>query len=98
MTLTNINGYQFEQGYPLVTAFNEVAAVYVIYTTQLWLDVGETDQLGTRIAGHERKPCWLKNAGVLPVYVAVHQEANQQTRQSIESYLRSKLNPTCGDR
>lgn len=98
MTLTNINGYQFEQGYPLATTFNNVAAVYIIYTSQSWLDVGETDQLETRISEHERRPCWQRNAGNVPIYVAVHQESNQQARLAIESALRSQLNPTCGDR
>lgn len=99
MTLTNIGGYQFEQGYPLITTtFNDIAAVYVIYTNQLWLDIGETDQLETRISEHERRPCWQRNAGTLPVYVAVHPEANQQTRLLVESYLRSQLKPTCGDK
>ena len=99
MTLTNISGYQFEQGYPLATTtFKNVAAVYIIYTNQLWLDVGETDQLGTRISEHERRACWQRNAGSVPIYVAVHQESNQQTRLAIESDLRSQLNPTCGNR
>lgn len=98
MTITNIQGYQFEQGYTVATKFNNVAAVYVIYTNQIWLDVGETDELGTRMAGHERKPDWIRNAGLLPIYVAVYREDNYQTRLTIESDLRSKLGPRCGDR
>lgn len=97
--MVTISGYQFEGGFPLeTTKFSEVACVYAIYTNDTWLEVGETDQLGTRISGHERKACWQKNAGSVPIYVAVHQESNQQTRLAIESYLRSQLNPMCGDK
>lgn len=99
MTLTNIVGYQFESGYPLFsTSFNNVACVYVIYTSQQWLDVGETDRLGTRLSGHDRKSCWQNHANNLPIYVAVCQEENQQTRLSVEAFLRLQLNPTCGDK
>lgn len=99
MTITNIEGYQFKSGYPLnTTSFNNVACIYVIYTNQQWLDVGETDQLGTRLSGHKRRSCWQNNASNLPIYVAVRQEGNQQTRSSVEFFLRSRLNPICGDR
>lgn len=99
MKLINIEGYEFESDYPLsLTKFNEVPAVYVISTSQNWLDVGETDQLGTRLSNHERKPSWIRCANGLPIYVSVHQEPNLQTRLSIESFLRTRLNPMCGDR
>jgi len=53
MQIINIEGYQFESDYPLnSTRFNEVACVYVISTGQRWLDVGETDRLGTRLSSH----------------------------------------------
>ncbi|TSC87298.1 MAG: hypothetical protein G01um101416_512 [Microgenomates group bacterium Gr01-1014_16] len=95
---TNIAGYQLETGYPLSTAFNDVAGVYAIYTNERWLDVGETDQLGTRISGHERRSCWQRNANSQTIYVAIYREANQQIRLHIESYLRLQLNPMCGDK
>jgi hypothetical protein len=99
MTISNIEGYQFEQGYSLTTTkFNNVPAVYVIYTSQLWLDVGETDQLGTRMASHERKPDWISSTGLFPIFVAVHREGSMDTRLAIESDLRKRLCPTCGDR
>ena len=96
--MITIEGYQFEGGQPLeTTRFNEVPAVYVIYTSDSWLDVGETDKLAARLQNHERKECWKRNAGGKSIYVAVLQESSSQKRSAIEAYLREKLNPKCGE-
>lgn len=97
--MINILNYSFEGWYPLVgTLFNEVSGVYVIAAGNVWLDVGETATLATRLGSHERKPDWQRNANGNAIHVAFLGESNQQTRLSIESYLRSSLNPLCGDR
>lgn len=96
--MVTISGYQFEGGFPLeTTKFNEIACVYAIYTNDIWLDIGETDKLRSRLIGHERKDCWKRNANGKIIYLAAFQESNQQKRISIEAYLRSTLNPTCGE-
>ena len=69
MQTVNISGYTFET-YPLNTDFNDVSGIYAIYTSQKWLDVGETDKLGQRIISHERRNCWINNAGGLPISLA----------------------------
>ncbi len=97
MQTVNIGGFMFET-YLLNTKFNDVPGIYVIYTSQKWLDVGETDKIGQRITSHERKDCWIANAGNLPINVAFHYESSQSQRVNIESSLRKTLNPTCGDK
>jgi len=98
-----IQGYDFEQPYPLSrTSFNNVAALYVIYTVlngrTIWLDVGETDELGNRLSGHERKDCWTENAQGGELYIGVRQESSEFHRRNVESDLRNKLLPLCGER
>lgn len=86
--IQNVGGYPFEIGYPLdTTTFNNVGAVYVIYTSR-FLDVGESEELGNRIAGHDRKFEWRRNSNNEPIFVAVHQEIDQTVRLVIESNLR----------
>ena len=98
MQTSMILGVQFEC-YPLeTTKFNEVAGVYVISTSQRWIDVGETDRLGSRLASHERKPCWNRNSNNQTLWVNFKQINNQQERLNFEYKLRQNLNPTCGDR
>lgn len=98
--MPNISGLNFQGPWPLTTGFSDVPGVYVIYTSQKWLDVGETDGLGTRVNGdnHERKQCWLNNAGGLQIDLAFLSESNQQRRLDIESNLRRALNLSCGER
>ena len=80
------------------TKFNEVPGVYVITTSQKWIDVGETDKLASRLANHERRPCWNKNSNGFTLWVNFLQIGNLQERLDLETKLRSNLNPTCGDR
>ena len=95
-----IQGLNFEGPWSLGTSFNDVPGVYVVFTGQAYLDVGETDKLGQRINGdnHERKPQWLRSAGMSPVQIALLKVAEQQQRLNIESNLRTALRPLCGDR
>lgn len=65
--MVKIQNYNFDGPYSIDASFNEVAGVYVIYTNQNWLDVGETDSLKTRISTHERKPEWVRNANRNPI-------------------------------
>ena len=96
--MVKIKNYNFQGPFSLNISLNEVAGVYVIYTSQNWLDVGETDKLGTRIGSHERKPEWLRNANGLPIWLAFLGMANSQQRLQIESELRKFLSPLCGEK
>lgn len=98
--MVKIQGYDFEGPWQLGQEFNNVAGVYVLYTNQKWLDVGQTDALGDRLNGdnHERKPDWIRNAENYPIWIAFLKVPNEQTRLQIESQLRLTLQPCCGDR
>ena len=80
--------------------FNDVPGIYVVFTSQVWLDVGETDKLGQRINGdnHERKLQWLNRAAGGQIQIAFLRVPDQQQRLTIESSLRQSLRPLCGDR
>jgi len=96
--MVRIGNYDFEGSYRLESSFNEVPGVYVIYTTKNWLDVGETDKLGSRMSNHERKQEWYKYANGLQIWLAFLEVSNSQLRLLIESELRSLLRPLCGER
>ena len=96
----NISGYNFEGPWPLGQSFIDTPGVYVVYTVQKWLDVGETDKLGSRINGdnHERKPQWISASGGLPIGIAFLRVNEPKVRLVIESLLRLSLKPICGER
>lgn len=95
-----ILNYNFEGPWLLGQLFNDVPGIYVIYTSQNWLDVGETEKLGSRINGenHDRKPQWISNSNRFPIYIAFLRVPDLQTRLLIESQLRNYLCPLCGER
>ena len=95
--MAQILNYEFEGPYPLAeTVFNEVPAVYFISDDHNSnLDVGQTDNLKTRLASHDRMPCWRRNAkSRIVVYVLQVFSGNQ--RLAIESRIRSSFNFCCG--
>lgn len=96
----DIVGYNFEGPWILGTSFNNVPGVYVVFTSQNWLDVGETDDAGQRLNGenHERKPQWISNCNRLPISIAFLRVQELQTRLTIESQVRNLLKPICGER
>jgi len=96
----NIAGYNFEGPWLLGTNFNKVPGVYVVFTAQRWLDVGETDNAEQRLNGenHDRKPQWLLNSNRLPISIAFLRVDNPQFRLTIESQLRQTLVPVCGEK
>lgn len=96
----DILGFNFEGPWVLGQNFNDVPGIYVIYSGQTWLDVGETDKLGQRINGdnHERKPQWIKQSSGYPIRIVFLRVPDQKERLMVESRLRVALNPCCGER
>lgn len=90
-----VMGYQFEGPYNITASnFNEAAGIYLIADNNgKVVDVGETDQLATRIANHERKNCWDRNDASILWF---HGESNQQSRIIKEKKLRIHFDPACG--
>lgn len=97
--MIKIGGYVFEGWFHLFTnTFNDVAGIYVISGPNgLILDVGETNQLATRMANHERKPLWVMSAGK-HVYLAFLSVLDSKQRLDIEKYLRNLLKPLHGEK
>jgi hypothetical protein len=98
-----IAGHWFFGPVPLVLAPQSFAGwrgIYAIGSTDSvggrWLDVGESDDVGDRIVRHDRKSCWLANV-TGPMVVFAHIEPNPILRREKERYIRSVLNPVCGE-
>ena len=93
------NQYEFEV-YTSDTTFNDVSAVYIFarYNTQerTWtpLYIGESGELGTRIANHEKWPC-VRRHGV--THIHVHQVIGASNRMEIETDLINRWSPVCND-
>lgn len=92
------NSYRFEV-YPHNTTFNDIGAVYIFAkkngSQYEPLYIGESGELGKRIANHEKMPRALAHGCNC---ICVHQEPNYQTRLDKETDLRRAYpNTVCND-
>lgn len=60
------------------------------------VDVGESNEVKTRISNHDRRSCW-EGQGFSILSVAVLY-TDETTREQIEREWRDQYNPPCGDR
>jgi len=98
-----INGMQFEGPYTDLNKLEDRSGVYAILDKRTdqttLLDAGESSEVKTRLSNHERKSCWTTNSrGTIAVAVKYTPNLQQSGRKEIEQKIRSKYNPSCGDR
>ncbi len=103
----NIGGYPFVCYLLANASFIDIAAVYVVLCVAQdgsWtvLDVGQSGELGGRIENHPRRDCWLRCCPTGNIWVCVHQtptnQVTKEQRLALESTLRKRYNPPCGER
>lgn len=104
MTL-NVNGYQAEGPYDNVAYLKNLAGVYLIlgrraaYENWNVLDIGESEDIKTRIANHDRSMQWQRQGypqvACAPIYGI---NGGQAGRLLVEQQLRTQFNPPCGER
>ena len=99
MVWTGASGKKYEYTlYGLDAEFNNVAGNYVFaqeVEPRTWkaVYVGQTDDLGRRLANHEKKPCVRRHGGT---HVHVHGNATgESARREEESDLIKALDPVC---
>lgn len=60
------------------------------------VDIGESEQIRSRVSNHDRADCWNRNRGNGLAYAAYY--CNERERMRIEQELRAQYKPPCGDR
>jgi len=102
-----ISGVDFEGPYDVNSAVipRNRAAVYVIICLKKdgkneVIDVGESGEVGLRIAIHPRRSCWERNcSGTLHVYLRympTSEGYDAASRRALEAKIRREYNPPCG--
>ena len=95
------SSYSFT-AYSADTSFNDVSAVYIFTKrtmtdgkgTHSFLYIGETGELGTRIASHEKWHC-VNNYDCN--CICVHTVDEEQARRDIETSFRNEHATPCND-
>jgi hypothetical protein len=96
-----IGRYNFEGPYLSMSSLEDRSGVYAILTRNGTVyspvDVGESAQLKTRVATHDRKECWQQHAlGALAVAALYTPGLQQAGRRVIEQELRQQYTWPCG--
>lgn len=100
-----VGRYHAEGPFTTTGPLLERAGVYAILTKGIagssWsvVDIGESHNVKTRIANHDRSTCWNRhNRGTLACAVIYTPGQQQLGRIKIEQELRAQYSPSCGDR
>jgi hypothetical protein len=96
-----IGKYNFEGPYSDASSLRDQSGVYAILGSDgssPWnvVDVGESDQVRTRVMNHDRSDCWKRQRHARLAYAAYY--CNESDRMRIEQELRAQFKPPCGDR
>jgi len=102
MSITVLNKYNFEGPYARTSDLKKASGVYIVYGNNdngnSWtrIDVGESEDIRTRIESHDREPCWIGQGFKYIAYAPLHANANE--RMQIEKAVRAEKKLPCGDR
>lgn len=93
-------GYDFEGAFINPEQLRAQAGVYVIWCeAETWkvLDVGESEDVKSRVANHERATCWRERCtGTLRYSATYTPGMSADGRRRIEASIRQSENPPCG--
>ena len=94
----DISWYEFEGPYEYTEDLNDESGVYVVLdiTDYNVIDVGQSDEVESRVEYHDRKDCWSRNSSKGVVYAVLYCDDPDKTE--IEETIRDLYNPPCGDR
>ena len=93
--------HEFEGAHNDPNLLRPEAGVYVIWCQNgdHWtiLDVGESEDVVSRINSHDRRDCWFQNCRGIVRYSATY-ISSQQERLDLENKIRSQERVACGER
>lgn len=94
-----IGNYMFDGAYSSPALLDDRSGVYAVLGASMngpkVIDIGESGWVRTRVQGHDRAQAWARQG--LPLsFAALY--CDEAARMRIESELRGRFNPPCGDR
>lgn len=100
--MIDIAGVFFEGPFTSTDQIRDESGIYVVASPpatsgiRVWLDVGESANLKTRLDSHDRQDCWRRNSPSGWVFFISY--CNEAERMRVEAVARKFLRPVCGDR
>lgn len=92
-----VAGVPFDGPFTNTGSISPGPGIYLIMFRNLVLDVGESSDLPTRLANHDREKCWIEKGGAdYSIFVHCTPGGTENERRQIEEMLRYFLDPVCG--
>jgi len=96
-----LKDYSFEGYYSSTTYLEDEPGVYAIlcrhFEKNELVDVGEAENVKTRVEDHENSNCWRRRCSSSLVYAVLYTpDLNQKGREEIVDELRDEYTPVCG--
>lgn len=99
MTIT-VSGHSFDGTYPSPDSLDDESGVYAIHDNRNGkyhlIDVGESNEVKSRVSDHDRSDCWDRESTGTLTYSALY--VDEQERVKIGNEIRQQYNPPCGER
>jgi hypothetical protein len=102
--MITIGRYRFDGPVYNKASLRDAPGVYAVLDDRgcqrfIVLDVGESEQIRTRIENHDREDCWRQSMCGKRCYAALYMPgSSKEQRQAVEGDLRRQYSPTCGVR
>jgi hypothetical protein len=96
-----LKDYSFEGFFSSTSYLEYKPGIYAIlcrhFEKNQVIDIGEAEDIKTRIDDHEGSGCWRRNCQSSLVYAALYTpDLNQKKREKIVDELRDEYSPPCG--
>ena len=98
-------GYEFDGAFIDPGDLKSIPGVYVILCVTMKdffvLDVGQAEDVEDRCQNHDRFNCWENNCNYYGIiYFSAHYMpgSSEKSRRLVETLIRVKTNPPCGER
>ena len=98
-----IGGREFEGPYG-ESELDDRPGVYAVLdvdrngTPRKCIDVGESGEVATRIASHDRKQCWTRNTEGQRAFAVLYTDGTDDDyRRTVEGQVRLSVSPLCGE-
>jgi hypothetical protein len=98
-----IKDYSFEGLYSSPSHLEEKPGVFVVlcqkYEKNEIVDIGESENVKSRVEDNERSSCWIRNCESRLAYAVLYtSDLTEKERKDISYELRDEYNPVCGRR
>jgi hypothetical protein len=96
-----LKDYSFEGYFSSTSYLEDRPGIYAVlcryFEENKVVDIGEDENIKTRIDNHESSNCWRRNCPSSLVYAALYTpDLNQKKRANIVDELRDEYDPVCG--